>query len=69
MTNNASIPRFDGLAENFAFFRKQVELWMLITPLKAECRAPALALAMSKMPQEIALGLGMDTLQSDDGIT
>ena len=67
--NNTTIPCFDGRAENFVFFRKQVELWTLITPLKVECRAPALVLAMCKMPQEIALGLGMDVLQSDEGIT
>ena len=40
----------------------------MITQLPSSRRAPALALAMDKMPREICLASGTDTLKSDNGV-
>ena len=61
-------PEFDGKAEIFASFRQEVELRMLVTHLPLNRRAPALALAMDKMPRELCLALGVDVLKSDVGV-
>ena len=60
-------PEFGGRAENFASYRQEVELWMLVTHLPLNRRAPALALAMDKMPRELSLALGVGVLKSDTG--
>ena len=41
---------------------------MLVTHLPLNRRAPALALAMDKMPRELCLALGVDVLKSDVGV-
>ena len=60
-------PEFDGKAENFASYRQEVELWLLVTHLPLNRRAPALALAMEKMPRKLRLSLGVEVLKSDVG--
>ena len=60
-------PEFDGKAANFAPPRQEVELRPLATHLPLNRRAPALALAMDKMPREPCLALGVDVLKSDVG--
>ena len=56
-----------GGAENFASYRQEVELRLLVTHLPLNRRAPALALAMDKMPRELRLSLGVGALNSDTG--
>ena len=68
MLSSSPVPFFDGKAGNFASFKQEVDLWMMITQLPMNRRAPALALAMDKMPREICLGLGGDVLESDVGV-
>ena len=61
-------PEFDGRAENFASYRQEVELWLMVTHLPLNRRAPALALAMGKMPRELCLSLGTAALNCDTGV-
>ena len=61
-------PEFDGRAENFASYRQEVELWLMVTHLPLNRRAPALALAMGKMPRELCLSLGTAVLNCDTGV-
>ena len=61
-------PEFDGRAENFASFRQEVELWLMTTHLPANRRAPALALAMGKMPRKLCLSLGTAALNCEAGV-
>ena len=61
-------PEFDGRAENFASFRQEAELWLMVTHLPANRRAPALALAMGKVPRERCLSLGTAALNCDNGV-
>ena len=64
------VPEFGGKAENFAPFRQEVELRILVTQnlnLPLNRRAPALALAMDKMPRELCLAIGLDVLKPDGG--
>ena len=61
-------PEFDGGAGNFASYRQEVELRLLATHLPLNRRAPALALAMDKMPRELCLLLGAEALNSDTGV-
>ena len=68
MASFAPVPTFDGKPENFHSFRQEVELRMMITQLPPSRRAPALALAMDKMPRELCLAIGTDVLKSDDGV-
>ena len=56
-----------GGAGNFAPFRLGVELRLLVTHLPSNWRAPALALAMDKMPRELCLSFGAESLNSDAG--
>ena len=58
---------FGGEAENLASFRQEVELRMLVMHLPLNRRAPALPLAMDKMPRELRPALGVDVLKSDVG--
>ena len=55
------------MAENSASFWQAVELWMLVTHLPLDRRAPALAPAMGKMPRQLCLARGVDVLKSDVG--
>ena len=68
MLSPAPVPVFDGKAENFASYQQEVDLWMMITQVPMNRRAPALALAMDKMPREVCLALGNDVLKSDLGV-
>ena len=43
-------------------------MWLLVTHLQWTHRAPALALAMDKMPRELCLSLGVKSLRSDTGV-
>ena len=61
-------PESDGRAENFASHRQEVELWLMVTHLPLNRRAPALDLAMRKMPRERCLSLGTAALNCDDGV-
>ena len=61
-------PEFDGRAENFASYRREVELRLLATHLPLNRRATALALAMDKMPLELCLSFDVDVLKSDAGV-
>ena len=61
-------PEFDGRAGNVASYRQEVELWLLVTHLPLNRRAPALALAMDKMPRELCLSLGVEALNCDTGV-
>ena len=61
-------PEFDGRAENFASYRQEAELWLLVTHLPLNRRAPALALAMGKMPRELCLSLGAAALHCEAGV-
>ena len=63
----SSAPEFDGRAENFVSFQQEVELWLLVTHLPTNRRAPTLALARNKIPRELCLSLGADELKSDEG--
>ena len=67
MLSSTPVPVFDGKAGNFASYQQEVDLWMMITQIPMNRRAPALALAMDKMPREVCLGLGNDVLKSDVG--
>ena len=60
-------PEFGGEAENFAPYRQEVELWLLVTHLPLNRRAPALALAMDKMPRKLCLSIGVEALRSETG--
>ena len=64
MLSSTPVPVFDGKAGNFASYQQEVDLWMMITQVPMNRRAPALALAMDKMPREVCLGLGNDVLKS-----
>ena len=68
MASFAPVPVFDGKPENFRSFLQEVELWLMVTQLPPSRRAPALALAMDKMPRELCLTIGVDELKSDDGV-
>ena len=68
MLSPSPVPVFDGKAENFASYQQEVDLWMMITQLPMNRRAPALALAKNKMPREVCLGLGNDVLKSEVGV-
>ena len=68
MLSSTPVPVFDGEAGNFASYQQEVDLWMMITQVPMNRRAPALALAMDKMPREVCLGLGNDVLKSDFGV-
>ena len=68
MISTSPVPEFDGKAENFASFQQEVELWMMVTNLPLNRRAPALALAMDKLPREVCMSLGNDVLASDAGV-
>ena len=61
-------PGFGGRAETSASYKQEVELCLLVTHLPANRRAPALALAMDKMPRELRLSLGVDALHCDTGV-
>ena len=61
-------PEFDGRAGKFASYRQGVELWLLVTHLPLNRGAPALALAMDKMPRELCLSLGVAALHCDTGV-
>ena len=61
-------PEFDGRAENSASYRQEVGLRPLVTHSPLNRRAPALALAMDKMPRELCLSHGVDVLKSDAGV-
>ena len=61
-------PEFGGRAGNIASYRQEVELWLLVTHLLLNRRAPALALAMDKMPRELCPSLGVGALDSDTGV-
>ena len=61
-------PEFGGKAANFAPPRQEVELRPLATHLPLNRRAPALALAMHKMPRDTCLALGVGVLKSDTGV-
>ena len=58
-------PEFDGKGETFAAYWQKGELWMLGTHLPLNRRAPALALAMDKMPRQLCRALSLDILKSD----
>ena len=60
-------PEFGGRAGNFASYREAVELWLLVTHLPLNRRAPALALAMGKMPRELCLSRGVAALRCGTG--
>ena len=60
-------PEFDGRAGNFASYRQEVELWLLVTHLPLNRRAPALSLAMDKMPRELCHSLGVAALRCGAG--
>lgn len=60
-------PEFDGRAGNFASYRQEVELRMLVNHLPLNRLAPALALALDKVPRELFLALGVDVSKSDTG--
>ena len=68
MASCAPVPAFDGKPENFRSFLQEVELWLMVTQLPASRRAPALALAMDKMPRELCLAIGVDELRSESGV-
>ena len=67
MLSSTPVPVFHGEAGKFASYQQEVDLWMRITQVPMNRRAPALALAMDKMPREVCLGLGNDVLKSDVG--
>ena len=56
------------MAETFASSWQAVELWVLVTHLPLDRRAPALAPAMDKMPRKLRLVIGVDVLTSDAGV-
>ena len=58
-------PEFDGRAGNFASYRQ--EMWPRATHVPLNRRAPALALAIDKMPSELCLPLGVGALRCDTG--
>ena len=68
MLSTSPVPVFDGKAGNFASYQQEVDLRMMITNLPMSRRAPALALAMDKLPREVCLGLGNDVLKSEVGV-
>ena len=68
MLSSTPVPVFDGKAENFASYKQEVDLWMMITQVPMKRRAPALAPAMDKIPREVCLTLGNDVLKSDLGV-
>ena len=68
MLSSTPVPVFDGKAENFASYQQEVDLWTTITQVPMNRRAPALALAMDKIPREVCLALGNDVLKSDLGV-
>ena len=68
MLSSSPVPVFGGKAENFASYQQEEDLWMMITQVPMNRRAPAVALAMDKMPREACLGLGGDALISDLGV-
>ena len=68
MLSSTPVPVFDGKAENFASYQQEVDLWMMITQVPMNRRAPALALAMDRIPREVCLALGNDVLKSDLGV-
>ena len=61
-------PEFDGRAENSASFRQEVELWLMAPHLPANRRAPALALAIGKMPRELCLSRRTAALNCEAGV-
>ena len=68
MASYTPVPVFDGKPENFNAYRQEVELWLLMTHLPTGRRAPALALAMDRIPRELCMALGTATLTSDEGV-
>ena len=68
MLSPTPVPVFDGEAGNFASYQQEVDLWMMITQAPMNRRAPALALAMDKVPREVCLALGNGVLKSDLGV-
>ena len=61
-------PEFYGKAGNFASDRQEVELRMSVAQLPSNRPAPALALAMDKMPRELCLAFGVAVLKPDAGV-
>ena len=68
MLSSTPVPVFDGKAGNFASYQQEVDLWMMITQVPMNRRAPALALATNKIPRKLCLPLGGDVLKSDGGV-
>ena len=68
MTSFPPAPIFGGKPENFNAFRQEVELWSLMTHLPPGRRAPALALAMDRIPRELRMALGTTILTSEEGV-
>ena len=68
MASFTPVPIFDGKPENFNACRLEVELWLLMTHLPPGRRAPALALAMDRIPRELCMALGTAILASDEGV-
>ena len=66
-STSSPVPALGEKAENFASFRQEVELHKMVTPFPLNRRAPALALAVGKMPRELCLALGTDVSKLDVG--
>ena len=68
MLSSSPVPVFDKKAGNFASYQQEVDLRTMITQVPMNRRAPALALAMDKIPRGVCLGLGNDVLKSEVGV-
>ena len=63
-----SPPRFDPDEDNYEQFKKDLQIWGLLTDLEAKKRGPAVYLSLDKKAREAVRSLTVAQINADDGL-